>query len=188
MRRLQRGYTAFLGKDQKALFEELALEQHPHSFVISCSDSRVVPEHIFGAGPGELFVLRNAGNLVTPENPAFTAALTYAISHLNVENVILLCHGECTIVKDSEHPDRLEAELREWLGGESYGGNDLEEAIKLNGIRQFERLRLLPLVLRAQVTRGLRILLLFFDIATRRMERFEHGTWEPFLDSHSSGA
>lgn len=188
MRRLQRGYTTFLAKNETAFYEKIAQGQHPHSFVISCSDSRIVPEQIFGAAPGELFVLRNVGNLVTPENPAFAAALTYAVSHLNVENVVVLCHGDCGAVKGSKHPDHLETELQKWLAEDPYDGDTLEGAIKRNGIRQFERLREHPLVRQGQVTRGLRVLLLFFDIATRRLERFEHGTWEPFLEGHSPDA
>lgn len=97
------GYETFLTNRFVAEFEkfrELAKGQTPKTMVISCSDSRVPPEAIFSAGPGELFVLRNVAALVPPYEPddhhhGASAALEYAVMALKVENIVVLGHGLC---------------------------------------------------------------------------------------------
>ncbi len=69
--------------------------QHPYAAVVCCADSRVPPEHIFHAGIGELFVIRNAGNLVTP---SVLASVEYAVCHLHVPLVLILGHRGCGAV------------------------------------------------------------------------------------------
>lgn len=83
------------------MFEELADGgQYPKTMVIACSDSRVDPTMIFGAQPGELFVLRNVANLVPPYEPdsafhATSAALEFAVRVLAVEDLIVMGHAMC---------------------------------------------------------------------------------------------
>ncbi len=69
--------------------------QTPVAAVVCCSDSRVPPEHIFAAGIGELFVIRNAGNVVTPDA---LASVEYAVGHLHVPLVLVLGHRGCGAV------------------------------------------------------------------------------------------
>ncbi|MBQ9068602.1 MAG: hypothetical protein IJ131_05985 [Eggerthellaceae bacterium] len=69
--------------------------QHPYACVISCADSRVVPEHIFSAGLGELFCIRVAGNVVGVEE---LASCVYAVEHLGVQLVVVLGHTHCGAV------------------------------------------------------------------------------------------
>src|SRR5438034_6806390 len=74
--------------------------QSPAVMVIGCCDSRVSPEVIFDAGPGELFVVRNVANLVPPYSPDGThhgvsAALEYAVLVLRVRNIVVLGHARC---------------------------------------------------------------------------------------------
>ena len=82
-------------------FEELAVRgQTPKTMIISCCDSRVAPEAIFNAGPGELFVLRNVAALVPPYEPddhyhGASAALEYAVMALKVSDIVVLGHGQC---------------------------------------------------------------------------------------------
>lgn len=85
---------------QVAAYRRLAEGQRPNTMIISCSDSRVDPATIFAAGPGELFVVRNVANLV----PRFTndslhhgtsAALEFAVTNLEVEQIVVMGHGEC---------------------------------------------------------------------------------------------
>ena len=59
-------FLEFISQDQdrKNCYQELVKGQHPYALVITCSDSRVIPEEIFNAGPGELFVIRTAGNVI----------------------------------------------------------------------------------------------------------------------------
>ncbi|MCC3245719.1 carbonic anhydrase [Methylocystis sp. WRRC1] len=100
---LLEGYESFLAGRFVAeydKFRELAKGQTPRTMIVSCSDSRVAPEAIFGAGPGELFVLRNVAALVPPYEPddhhhGASAALEYAVMALKVEHVVVLGHGLC---------------------------------------------------------------------------------------------
>ncbi|MDR3581275.1 MAG: carbonic anhydrase [Oryzomonas sp.] len=85
-------------KEQR--FAHLKKEQHPKVLLIGCSDSRVDPALLTGCGPGELFVVRNVANLVPPcENDSgrhgVSAALEYAVCHLDVEHIIVLGHSGC---------------------------------------------------------------------------------------------
>lgn len=102
--KLMEGYESFLSGrfvSDHDRFEELAVKgQNPKTMIISCCDSRVAPEAIFNAGPGELFVLRNVAALVPPYEPddhyhGASAALEYAVMALKVSDIIVLGHGQC---------------------------------------------------------------------------------------------
>ena len=93
----------------RGLFEQLATSgQRPETLFITCSDSRVVPNLITNAPPGELFVIRNVGNVIPRTDlPGGTAAsLEYAICVLEVQNVILCGHTGCGAVDAILHPER----------------------------------------------------------------------------------
>ena len=102
--RLVEGYASFLGQRfqrENERFRELAEKgQKPNVMVIGCCDSRVAPEVIFDAGPGELFVVRNVANLVPPYAPnddyhGTSAALEFAVMGLRVEHIVVMGHGLC---------------------------------------------------------------------------------------------
>jgi carbonic anhydrase len=102
--RLIDGYNAFLSERlprEQSRFRELAENgQRPEIMVIGCCDSRVSPEVIFDAGPGELFVARNVANLVPPYTPdgatrAISAALEFAVQALKVKHIVVLGHAQC---------------------------------------------------------------------------------------------
>jgi carbonic anhydrase len=104
MHRLISGYRRFREEtwpQQRARFEALAAAgQAPPIMVIACSDSRVDPQMIFSAGPGELFVVRNVANLVPPYMPdaAFhgtSAAVEFAVQVLKVERLVVMGHALC---------------------------------------------------------------------------------------------
>ncbi|MEJ2378759.1 MAG: carbonic anhydrase, partial [Pseudolabrys sp.] len=95
--RLIDGYNAFLSERlprEQSRFPELAEQgQRPEIMVIGCCDSRVSPEVIFDARPGELFVARNVANLVPPYTPdgatrAMSAALEFAVQALKVKHIV----------------------------------------------------------------------------------------------------
>jgi carbonic anhydrase len=69
--------------------------QHPYAIVITCSDSRVIPESIFSAGIGELFVVRVAGNVIDDHQ---LGSIEYAVEHLGIELVVVLGHTGCGAV------------------------------------------------------------------------------------------
>lgn len=80
------------------LFAHLATHHTPHTLFISCSDARVVPELITGTEPGELFVIRTAGNLVpayTPEADGIAASIEYAVAALGVKDIVVCGHSAC---------------------------------------------------------------------------------------------
>ena len=98
------GYRRFRQEtwpQQRARFEELAARgQRPRTMVIACSDSRVDPQMIFSAAPGELFVLRNVANLVPPYMPdalfhGTSAAVEFAVRVLQVERIVVMGHALC---------------------------------------------------------------------------------------------
>ncbi len=92
-----------LGPDTE-LFEELKQGQKPRALLIGCSDSRVDPAILTDCAPGDLFVVRNVANLVPPcESDAsyhgVSAALEYAVCHLQVEHIIIMGHSQCGGIK-----------------------------------------------------------------------------------------
>ncbi|GCD42398.1 carbonic anhydrase [Streptomyces paromomycinus] len=80
------------------LFERLATSHRPGALFIGCSDARVVPELLTQSGPGELFVIRTAGNLVPVYGPApdaVSSSIEYALAVLGVRDVIVCGHSGC---------------------------------------------------------------------------------------------
>jgi carbonic anhydrase len=97
---------------QQALYQRLARDgQQPQALVISCADSRVVPELITQCGPGELFVCRNAGNIVPPfaqANGGVSSAIEYAVVALGVRDIVVCGHSDCGAMNALLHPEALE--------------------------------------------------------------------------------
>jgi len=102
--RLTEGYRAFLDERlprEKNRFEALAEKgQSPEVMIIGCCDSRVSPEVIFDASPGEMFVVRNVANLVPPfetggDYHGTSAALEFAVQALRVKHIVVLGHARC---------------------------------------------------------------------------------------------
>lgn len=94
--------------------ERLSRQQRPGMLYIGCSDSRVMPEAFMGAGPGEVFVHRNVGNLVSPADPNTRSAVIYGIDHLKVRHVVVCGHYDCGAVKAVLQSDGL-GPLEPWL-------------------------------------------------------------------------
>ena len=102
--RLIDGYTAFaagrLHSEQDRYRELAELGQSPEIMVIGCCDSRVSPEVIFDARPGELFVVRNVANIIPPYSPdgqahGVSAALEFGVAALKVKHIVVLGHARC---------------------------------------------------------------------------------------------
>jgi len=97
------GYRRFREGDwsrQRARWAELAESQSPKLMVIACSDSRVDPSQIFDVSPGQMFVVRNIANLVPPfeldgSRHGVSAALEFAVTQLEVPEIVVLGHGQC---------------------------------------------------------------------------------------------
>lgn len=93
------------------LFGKLATHgQSPKALMISCADSRVVPEQIMQAQPGDLFVCRNAGNIVPPfatMNGGVSSTVEYAVVALGVRDIIVCGHSDCGAMKALSDPSGL---------------------------------------------------------------------------------
>ena len=91
------------------LYERLATKgQSPKALMISCADSRVVPEEIVSAQPGDLFVCRNAGNIVPPfsqANGGVTSTVEFAVEALGVRDIIVCGHSDCGAMKGLMNPE-----------------------------------------------------------------------------------
>lgn len=97
------GFEKKVYAEGRDLYAKLANDgQFPKTLIISCADSRVVPEHIMQAAPGDLFVCRNAGNIVPPyssANGGVTSTVEYAVLVLGVTDIIVCGHSDCGAMK-----------------------------------------------------------------------------------------
>ena len=104
----------------KELFKTLATGQTPKALFISCSDSRMVPELVTQREPGDLFVIRNAGNIVPsfgPEPGGVSATVEYAVAQLKVTDIVICGHSDCgamTAVATCACLDHMPA-VKNWL-------------------------------------------------------------------------
>ena len=110
------GIQNFQGKpfsEKESLFAQLANGQSPQALIITCSDSRIVPNLVTQTDPGELFVIRNAGNLVPKYREGqFTSeagTIEYAVSALEVPNIIVCGHSKCGAMGGLLDLDQLDA-------------------------------------------------------------------------------
>ena len=128
MRKLIEGIVDFRKKTlpgYREAFGHLALDHSPDALMIACSDSRVVPNLFASTDPGDLFVVRNVGNLIPPCMPdgrssadeSEAAAIEFAVNQLNVSNIIVCGHSECgamhALLQGRENEQT--PNLKEWL-------------------------------------------------------------------------
>src|SRR5688572_22576048 len=95
---------------QRELFERLARGQTPDALFITCSDSRINPNLITQTEPGDLFIIRNAGNIIPPHgaaNGGEGATIEYAVAALGVKDIIVCGHSHCGAMKALLEPERL---------------------------------------------------------------------------------
>ncbi len=107
------------GREQ--MFHKLAEGQSPSAMFIGCADSRIIPEMLTQQGPGTLFVVRNAGNIVPPHSPVpggVTASIEYAVAVLGIPDIVICGHSGCgamtAVLRGGENLERLPAVAR-WL-------------------------------------------------------------------------
>jgi carbonic anhydrase len=101
--------TSCFGSQQK-LFERLAAGQTPMALFITCSDSRISPGLLMQTKPGDLFILRNAGNMVPPYGASRggeEATIEYAIRALDVKHIIVCGHSHCGAIRGLLHPEEV---------------------------------------------------------------------------------
>ena len=106
---------------KKELFEKLSHGQSPEALFITCSDSRIETAMITQTDPGELFICRNAGNIVPPHvmhTGGMTASIEFAVAALKVPHIVICGHTECGAMKGAMNPEGLDSlpHVKEWLG------------------------------------------------------------------------
>ena len=106
--------------ERRELFERLAGGQSPRALFLTCADSRIDPSLITQTDPGELFICRNAGNIVPPHTGAtggMTASIEYAVAELKIPHIIICGHTGCGAMTGALNLDALGhlRHVREWL-------------------------------------------------------------------------
>ena len=89
-------------EDRKELFAELANGQSPEVLFITCADSRIDPNLVTQTEPGDLFIIRNAGNIVPPHtrvSGGVTASIEYAVAVLGIKHIVVCGHSDCGAMK-----------------------------------------------------------------------------------------
>lgn len=167
---------------------EIARAQYPIAVLVSCSDSRVPPELLFGRGLGELFIIRNAGNTI---DTVAMGSLEYAVAELNVPLVVVMGHERCGAVaaavsvveKGATFPGSIgqmvEPIIPAVLDARRNQPADLLDAsVRANVHRTVTRLRDFsePMVLDRIRQRKLRIVGARYDLDDGRVEFFEEGS------------
>ena len=175
MKKLIRGLDEFRKTyvhDHQELLEQLSHGQKPRVLFITCSDSRVAPNLITNTDVGELFVIRNAGNIVPPfgaANGGEGGTIEYAITALGIEQVIICGHSHCGAMKGLLKLNKLQADMPlvyDWLKHaestrrlvlENYPHQSGEELIETlvaeNVLIQIENLKTYPMI-RAKIHQG----------------------------------
>lgn len=106
---------------KKDLFKRLAKGQKPTVLFITCSDSRLDPNLLTRSDPGEIFIIRNVGNIIPPygsQDVSVAAALAYALTVLHIEEIIVCGHSHCGAMHGVLNPATTKAlpALTQWLG------------------------------------------------------------------------
>lgn len=172
-------------KEYAELFSQLSGFQSPDTLLIACSDSRVVPNLFASTDPGDMFVLRNVGNIV-PEYGTFRgsvgAAVEFAVNQLQVKDVIVCGHSNCGAVAAVMDDLKFEGDLAAWL---SIGAemkqvkppkgewSRLDLASQANALLQIRRLRSYPAIENAVKERGLRLHAWWFNITQAEVLRYD---------------
>ena len=163
---------------------QIARGQEPFAVLVSCSDSRVPPEVLFGRGLGELFIVRNAGNTV---DTAALGSIEYAVAELKVPLVVVMGHERCGAVaaalsvveKNSVYPGSIgrmvEPIVPAVLRARASGGDWLDASVRGNVMRTVERLRTAsePLLLDPLKAGKLKIVGAYYDLDDGRVTFFE---------------
>jgi carbonic anhydrase len=207
MEKILKGYRTFCSSvfpAQRELFEQLAREQRPHALFVTCSDSRIHPNLITQTEPGELFILRNPGNLIPPYSyssagTSEAATIEYAVSVLNVQDIIICGHSNCgamTALLRKEQLPNLPA-VDAWLhnaestrrvlldqGLQGADERNVDRAVQLNVLAQLDNLRTHPSVAAGLSLGRIRAHGWVYDIGSGQIVRYDaqRGAFRSLID------
>ena len=178
-------------EERKKLFSELATGQSPEVLFITCSDSRIDPNLLTQTEPGDLFIIRNAGNIVPPhvrQAGGVTASIEFAVAALGVEHIVVCGHSDCGAMKGALNPGALTdlPHVQNWLehsrgaveSVRARNGADAADTLthvtEENVVQQLQHLRTHPAVLAKLATGEVKLHGWVYDI--------EHGSIKAFDD------
>jgi carbonic anhydrase len=192
--------------EKQALFERLSTGQSPEALFITCSDSRIETAMITQTDPGELFICRNAGNIVPPhsnETGAMTASIEFAIGALKIPHIVVCGHTECGAMKGAMNRAALTSlpHVREWLGY-SQGAVDIVESLgadldpdakmrmllEQNVMLQLQHLKTHPTVAVALANKAVKLHGWVYDIKTGDVCAYDDltETWVPVEERYAA--
>ncbi len=190
--------------------EQLVDGQRPRALFLTCADSRVVPNVLTSSGPGDLFTVRNLGNLVPPpgdeSETSVAASLEYAVNHLKVPSILVCGHSGCAAMHGLL-AGTVDGSLGRWLrwglpslgamrrghpvgvAAAAEGRDEVDRLAMINVALQVEALRTHPAVRDAVATGRVQIAGLFLDIRTARLLLLdpEAGRFGPVPDDYLPG-
>jgi len=180
--------------NRREFFEQLSEAQRPECLFITCSDARIETAMITQTEPGELFICRNAGNIVPPHTHhtgGMTASIEFAVGVLKVPHIVICGHTECGAMEGALDPASLDGldHVREWLGYSRAAvsivnaiGADLDERtrkrmlVEQNVILQLQHLRTHPAVATGMAQRKLTLHGWVYDIRTGEVCAYDFAT------------
>ena len=152
--------------------EELTAGQSPYAIILSCADSRVVPEFTFDTGLGELFVLRVAGNVA---NTSTIASIEYAVAHLGCNLIVVLGHQSCGAVTaalaggdNGYNLNHLVAHIVPAI--DSCGESDVDSVVKENAKVTSDSLAARSAIIQNAEKAGLQIIPAFYCLESGKVE------------------
>ncbi|WP_224365919.1 bifunctional SulP family inorganic anion transporter/carbonic anhydrase [Hyalangium versicolor] len=179
------------------LFGRLAQGQKPHTLLITCSDSRINPSLITSTNPGELFIVRNVGNLVphgdSPMAASVSSAIEYGVEVLGVTDIIVCGHSGCGAMRalmGKDDPEGLPG-VQRWLEEarstlvELRPDASVEDAAKCNALVQLRHALTYPVLRRKYEEGGVRLHAWFYDVGHAELLEWDAATqsWQ-LLGSH----
>ncbi|WP_035957828.1 carbonic anhydrase [Bryobacter aggregatus] len=210
MKELTRGVLRFeteIYPKRKEFFDKLIARQFPRALFITCSDSRVVPNDMTDSDAGDLFTIRNAGNIIPPYGELMggvSATIEYAVMALGVKNIIVCGHTHCGAMDAVLHPEKVTSMpiVKVWLNhAESArrvtaGYKDLTEEQKArtmveeNVLAQLEHLRTHPSVAAALSTGDMNLFGWVFEIENGHVLSYDadQGAFVPLSEEHIPNA
>jgi carbonic anhydrase len=191
--------------ENQALFESLASEQQPEVLLITCADSRVDPNLITQTLPGDLFICRNAGNIVPPHSNmtgGMTASIEFAVAGLGVKDIVVLGHSDCGAMKGALNPDALKSlpHVSNWLSHcaaaqarvkarhPKVGSEHLLEMTEENVLLQLKHLETHPSVAAKMATNSIKLHGWVYDIASGSVTCYdqEQQAFIPIVERYSN--
>jgi len=181
---------------EKELLDLVENGQHPKALYIGCSDSRVLPNLMTKSAPGDLFVIRNVGNLIAPYSPdedfhSTASGIEYAVTVLKVKHIVVCGHTHCGAIEAIYHDDELKnpalIHTRKWLtlahdakneaihtlGSDAKKEELLRLTEQLSVLHQIENLLTYPSVQKAVKDEEIDIHGWIYDIASGKIEYYD---------------